>query len=273
MGIVISACRQSVPGASEEKQSACNRETYGTSKYIEDFPDYLCIPAGNVIDDYVRVSDLNRDGNPDFLAVKYNAKEDYQKDGDTTYWQFYYKRANDSIYADGHLYINLVPPLIKDIGLEYLIQHPIASKINEEFPRRLSHALSFSVLQDTLTLSYKLDDTYGKSFVFGFNKESDDWTLQKVDYFMGELPPYWWRDDNFYYPLNDALKIIESRFPVKSIALKEFNLKEAFKYRDDEISHLKEQHIDQLKHDASQSILNVTFDTCEALWLPSGWVY
>lgn len=250
----------------------CNRSVYGTSKYIKGLPSYICIPSGFIIDDFVRTSDVDKNGKIDFIAIKYNKKEDDQKDGDTTYWQFWQRPPSDSVFTLRKTLANIVPPFVEDVSGDYLLAHPMAMKIVNEYPFRLmSHALSFRVSDDTIRLSYKTEDTYGKSFVFVYN--SNNWFLENVEYFIGELPMYWWRDSEFYYPLNDKLKVIEKRAPAVRISIDEFDLRKAFKHREDEWRHLAEWHIDTIDKSKWKSIDEVEFEKCQGMDLPEDWVY
>jgi hypothetical protein len=255
------------------QDTPCNRQVYGTKKYIAKLPVYVCIPPGYIMDDYARVSDLNKDGQEDFLAIKYNRKDDDQTDGELTYWQFYYRIKPDTIYRLRDTFNNLVPPFIKDIALEYLASHPEADQLYQLYPVRVSNDLSFVLKSDTIRLSYKMDDTYGKTFVFVFSKTVKEWTLLSVEYFMGELSDYWWSDDNFYYPLRDKFKYIETVKPRVSVKLSDFDLTEAFKFRDNEIDHLLTYHLNKVKKQKNKTVLDVNFNTCDGLKLPTNWMY
>lgn len=231
----------------------------------------MCIPDGFIIDDYVRVSDLNDDGKDDFIALKYNKKEDDQLDGDSTYWRLYNRSKSDTTFLLQMTLSNIVPPFIKDLSYEYLLAHPVASDLFDSYPRRLSHSHSFQLNQDTIKLSYKFEDTYGKRFIFVYDKAN--WYLENVEYFIGELPMYWWRDDDFYYPLNDELKVIESRKPKVKVSINNFDLKAAFKYRDIEWIHLSNWHIDRIDKTKWSSIKDVKFSKCQGIDLPDDWIY
>jgi hypothetical protein len=249
----------------------CNRTVYGSSKYIKSLPPYICIPDGFIIDDYARASDFNGDGKDDFIAVKYNKKEDNQVDGDSTYWNFYMRSKADTVYSLKMTLANIVPPFIKDVSYEYLLSHPIAAKLFEDYPQRMSHNLGFQVSFDTIRISYKFQDSYGKSFVFV--NDQDNWYLQNVEYFIGELPMYWWKENDFYFPLNDKIKIIETKKPRKKITINNFNLKAAFKYREDEWSHLSDWHINRIDKTKWSTIEEVKFGTCQGIELPDDWIY
>lgn len=249
----------------------CSRAVYGGAQYIKLLPPYICIPEGFIIDDFVRISDLNGDEETDFLAVKYNKKHDDQIDGDLTYWDFYHSSDTEEHYSLKATLSNLVPPYIKNISYQYLAAHPAAAKLFETYPRRLSHQLSFLIDADTIRLSYKFDDSYGKSFVFV--SRQDNWYLENVEYFLGELPMYWCRETDFYYPLNDKLKMIESRKPMTRVAINEFDLSTAFKHREDERSHLSEWHIDTLDETQFESIMEAEFKPCNGMDLPDDWKY
>jgi hypothetical protein len=167
---------------------------------------------------------------------------------------------------------NLVPPYIKSISDEYLIKHPGAEKLFESYPRRLrGHDLSFQLMNDTIRLSFKFDDTLGKSFVFVYDE--GNWFLENVEYFIGELPMYWWREGEFYYPLNDKLKVIETRVPKVRITIDQFDLKEAFKYREEQRIHLGDWHIDRIDESKWKSVMEVTFEPCRGMNLPDDWMY
>lgn len=122
---------------------------------------------------------MGKDGKINFLAVKYNKKEDDQIDGDLTYWAFYERYKSADIFSLKTTLSNIVPPYIKDISYEYLLAHAAAEKIFKSYPLRLSHSLSFQVNTDTIRLSYKFDDSYGKSFVFTYKQ--NNWYLKNVE--------------------------------------------------------------------------------------------
>lgn len=261
----------SCKGQPKTESIPCNRTVYGSSIYIKLLPAYICIPNGFVIDDYVRTSDTNGDRQNDFIAVKYNKREDDQVDGDSTYWSFYTRTKEDTMFSLKVTLPNIVPPFIKDLSYKYLLAHPKAVELFEDYPRRMSHRLSFQVNLDTIRLLYKFDDSYGKSFVFV--SDQSNWYLRNVEYFIGELPMYWWRDNDFYYPLNDEIKIIETRKPRKGISIGDFDLKIAFRYRDEERSHLTESHIHWIDKTKWSSIKDVTFSKCQGIDLPDDWIY
>lgn len=257
-----------------QDQSSCNRATYGTKKYIEVLPHYICIPNGYVIDDYVKSSDLNNDGITDFLAVKYNKKEDDQIDGDSTYWDFYRKLSGDTTFSYSQTLSNIVPPYIKELNFEYLLNNPTAGQLYETYPRRMkSNSLSFELNSDTLRLRYKLDDTFGKSFVFLFNKLKGNWYLELIEYFIGELPRYWWENDEFYYELKDAIKIIEKKTPMDEIPIDQLDLKESYKFSEDEYLHLSDHHMNSIQSGSYKSILKYHFEECDEFILPQDWKY
>lgn len=258
-------------GQSKTDIDQCNRRVYGTLNFIKSLPSYICIPEGFIIDDFVRVSDVNGDGLSDFLAIKYNKREDDQNDGDITFWRFYTRSKGDSVYTLSMTLQNIVPPYLKDISYEYLLSHPIAEKIFQDFPRRVSHSMSFRLNNDTIRLAYKLDDSYGKSFVFV--NDNSTWYLREIEYFIGELPTYWWKDDDFYYPLNDKLKIIESRKPKQPLNIKDFDLRVAFKHHELEQDHLSKWHIDQISKTNTSSIEDIKFINCDGHYLPDDWAY
>jgi hypothetical protein len=274
VGLLLINCQGQSQDRSENEKTECNQKVYGTQKYIQNLPPYICIPKNYIIDDYVRAADLERNGHINFLAIKYNKREDDQNDGDTTYWNFYKRTNADTMYTLTMRLSNIVPPFIKKTSNEYLVEHPLAAKLFKQFPRRLkSHALSFQIESDSLRLSYKFEDSYGKTFVFVYDKLNTNWRLERIDYFIGELPTYWWRDDEYYYPLNDKLKIIESRQPKEKVFINNLDLKLAFMYREEEWTHLAEWHIDNLNKGLSDSILKAKLQPCQGLDLPSGWVY
>jgi hypothetical protein len=166
---------------------------------------------------------------------------------------------------------NIVPPFIKDISYQYLQSHPVAEKLFEDYPRRVSHELSFQVNFDTIRLSYKLQDVYGKTFVFVH--DDNDWYLENVEYFLGELPMDWWRENEFYYFLSDKVKIIETKRPTKRISIKDFDLKIACKYREEEVTHLSEWHLDRIDESKWGSIEEVQFEKCRGVEVPADWLY
>lgn len=271
---LLSRCQAQTNTLNEklETLNTCNRQVYGSTKYIEKLPSYICIPKGYIIDDYIRLASLDSNNNEFFLAIKYNKREDDQIDGDSTTWEFYIRSAPDTIFTLRQKLNNIVPPFLKDYGLEYVVAHPLADSIFNSYPLRVSHHLSFVVRNDTLHLSYKFDDSYGKTFVFIYNKLRSNWFLENVQYFIGELPIYWWRENEFYYPLNDQLMVIEERKPKKNVSIDKFDLKEAFRYRQKEWMHITE-HIDDMDKSKAKTILDVDFKKCEQIRLPESWSY
>jgi hypothetical protein len=80
-------------------------------------------------------------------------------------------------------------------------------------------------------------------------------------------------ENDFYYHLNDKIKIIETKIPKKRISIKELDLKIAFKYREDEASHLSEWHVDRIDEKKWVSIEKVQFEKCQGMELPADWLY
>ncbi|WP_320020393.1 hypothetical protein [Labilibaculum manganireducens] len=253
--------------------SICNQEVYGTKGYIKNLPRYICIPDGFVIDDYIRFSDKDKNGENDFIAIKYNKKEDDQIDGDTTFWDFYEYNIEDSIFDHKCTLTNIVPLYIQSISFAYLAKNPFAEELFNKYPRRISHSLSFIVKHDTLRLSYKMDDVYGKTFIFSYDEPEGNWFLKEIEYFIGELPSIWWQNNEFYYSLRNSLLVIEKIKPKKNISIDQFNLIEAFRYREIEIGHLSEWHIDRIDETTEKSILEVKLDNCNGILLPKDWIY
>lgn len=251
----------------------CNQEVYGTKKYIKNLPPYICIPEDFIIDDYVRYSDKDNNGTIDFIALKYNKKEDDQIDGDTTFWDFYEYNIRDSLFHHKLTLNNIVPLYIKSISFAYLAKNPYAEKLFNIYPRRISHSLSFIAEHDTIRLSYKLDDVYGKTFIFIYNKSIGNWFLQDIEYFIGELPPFWWQNNEFYYPLRNNLLVIEETKPKQNIPIDQFSLIEAFKYRELESSHLSEWHIDNIDERNGNTILQIKLSKCHGIQVPKDWIY
>ena len=268
------SCNAQVSNKVDMTADECNRQVYGTKKYIQYLPKYICIPNGFIIDDFVRISDLNKNNKSNFLSIKYNRKQDDQIDGELTYWDFYSKSDKDTIFHFDYTLKNLVPPFLKNTDLSYVTTHPTAQKIYSDYPFRMdSQELSFVVNTDTLKLSYKFDDSYGKRFVFIYDHTKNDWFLKNVEYFIGELPKYWWTGNSFYYPLIDDIKVIEQKLPKSNISIQKFNLKEAFRYKIIEWIHLAESHIDNLVKSNYKSISDVTFLKCDKMNLPADWIY
>lgn len=250
----------------------CNQEVYGTKKYIKNLPNYLCIPKDFIIDDYVRFSDKDKNGKNDFIAIKYNKKEDDQIDGDTTYWVFFDYNIIDSVYQQKFTLTNIVPLYIKSISYSYLAKNSYAEKLFNLYPRRMSHNLSFVVKNDMIRLSYKLDDVYGKTFVFIYNNIYENWFLQDIEYFIGELAPIWWRNNEFYYPLRNNVLVIEKIKPKQNISIDKFSLIEGFKYRELESDHLS-KYINNINEDVNKSILQVELSKDIEIQLPKDWIY
>jgi len=271
--LLITVYCQGQINQTKKNLSNCNQEVYGTKKYIKDLPNYICIPDGFIIDDYVRAFGEDENGVNNFIALKYNKKEEDQIDGEITYWDFYEYNIHDSIFHRKYTLTNIVPLYIKKISFAYLAKNPYAEKLFNTYPRRISHNLSFIAKRDTIKLSYKLDDVYGKTFVFTYNKIEKNWFLQDVEYFIGELPSFWWQNNEFYYPLRDSLLVIEKVKPRKNIAIDQFDLIEAFKYRELESSHLSGWHIDKIDETEANTILEIEINKCKGIFLPKDWIY
>lgn len=261
----------------EERKNAvelnCNREVYGSINYIKELPSYICIPNGYIIDDFIRFSDFDLDGLNDFLAIKYNKKEEDQVNEDSTFWDFYLFDKMGGRFNLRYTLTNIVPPFVMDISNSYLAENPIAEDIFNNYPLRLPNNLALIVSKDTLKLGYKLDDTFGKQFVFIFSDFDKDWFLNEVRYFIGDLPLYWWKENDFYYPLKDQILILEKRSPNKRVSIRDFNLIDAFKYRMFEINYLAEFYMNQIDVTKFKDITNVNFKVFNQTNFPSDWPY
>ena len=84
---------------------------------------------------------------------------------------------------------------------------------------------------------------------------------------------YWWKDGDFYYPLNDALKVVETRKPKHRVSIDIFDLGTAFKHRNIEWIHLSDWHVDRIDETKWSSIEKVEFAKCRGMDLPEEWIY
>ncbi len=76
-----------------------------------------------------------------------------------------------------------------------------------------------------------------------------------------------------HYPLRDKIKIIERRKPKLSILIEDFDLRIAFKYREEEWMHLTDWHLDRIDKTKWSSIEEVEFSRCQGIDLPEDWTY
>lgn len=269
---------KSPEGSVYDSMPSCNQKFYGTKRYLKELPSYICVPEGNAISDFVRTTDVDGDGVADFLFVQYRKWRDSWIDGDTLYWDFHVRDSNGRFQKKFSL-SNIEPPYINDTSLEYLADNDLAQRIFESYPIPLTdNSLGFNVTGDTIRLSYKFDDAKGKSFIFIYSTEKDNWYLEKIEYFFGELPIWWWRDDDFYSSLRDNLLVLKSTLPFEHVAIGEFSLIEAFKHRSKEARYLSEcytRKIDARLKSLFKKIDKVEFQKLcnDTLLLPSDWKY
>jgi len=264
-------------GSGKNQPDTCNQKYLGTKKYIKNLPSYICIPDGYVVTDYVKTADLDGDGKDDFLAVRYR-KDIKLIDGDTTYWDFYIRNKAEFIFRKRNTLNNIIPPYLKSISLSHIVSNDLAERIFELYPWELINKdLRFKLNNDTIRLSYKYEEVKGKTFVFIYSSENDNWYLENIEYFFGELPLRWWRDDDFYYTLNNQLIVLETQLPKVKISIDQFNLIEAFKYRNNEREYISNCYTsklnDQLKS-RYKTILDYKFEECKyPMELPEDWKY
>ncbi len=256
----------------------CNRSVYGRVAYLDKLPEYLCIPQGYIVDYFVLDGDINNDGMTDFIALKYNKKEDDQNDGDTTFYNFYYRNQSTERFELINTFSNLVPPYISNYSWEYLSKNDIAASIYDNYPLRMFNKnLSFEIEGNLIRLAYKYNLSFGKSFIFEYHPFDSDWVLKDVEYFMGELPETWWSNEDFYYPLMDGKKTLFSFQPRHNISLKDFSLIEAFRFSEEEDFYIYQEYHLQLTDSVkstNRSIVEFEFASPNKNFEPpSDWKY
>lgn len=260
------------------QKSDCNRATYIKSD-IKKLPDYICLPEGFALNGTVHFSDLSGDGKNDFMAYRYRLKKEF-KDGDTIYWDFYSRNSVNDKFSKNVTLNNLSPPYLSRIDLEYIVKDSSTISIYEDYPLTFYKGLSFQVNRDTIKLSYKYDDSKGKTFVFVYSDQKSDWLLLEVQFIIGEVPPYWTDESRggseYYSDLHDNIFPIFTKPPAQQISIREFDLIEAFKHEEIETANIRDCYLNQFNdlEERYQSVWEFKFEPCyRDLEWPNDWKY
>lgn len=193
----------------------CNRNTVDKSITL---PNGICLPD-NFTADLTIESDFNFDSNDDII-IRYSKYP--LIDGVMRHYSIF-ERLTDSTFDLKKQMPNLSLPYIRVLSRSYLDLNPIADSLVKLYP--VDTRLFFN--KDTLLIDHSIPDYYGKSYVFVYSKAEENWYLEKVRYWIGQLPTWLVKNANLKEELYGKVYLNEDKKPKKRISVDELNLIES----------------------------------------------
>lgn len=193
----------------------------------------ICIPADKVIGYIINDVDLNSDGKKDVIA-RYHKMP--LSDGDIITHDIY-TRIDDSNFKLYKSLENLIPPYLNSYSSDYAKESPLAQDIYNRFPRNVD--VEFK--DNQVIINHFLYDVYGKTYIFEYSKNANDWVLSKEQYWIGELP----RNYIALMGVSEKLRnrvFLEEKKQVNPIPISDFSLEDSKKKAEEEGEYLMEKY-------------------------------
>ena len=222
--IILVSTNLNIQAQSVNKGAACNRNT--VDKSLEKLiPKGICIPEGYFIFSIVNNFDFNKDKNAD-IAIRYGK---YPIEvGDLVNYSIF-EKVNDTTYLKKIELSNIFPPHIDNLYTASQDTSSVAHFLLKKYP----YDAKVVFANDTIKISHLIPDDYGKTYEFVYNKNKDNWYLEKVQYWIGNLDRQYVERMNLSEKLLGQIKL-ESRIPEKKISIKDFDLAKSKKIAEEE---------------------------------------
>ena len=161
-----------------EIHNECNRAVY-IKEYLKHLPSNICLPKGYQVMMVNNKTDLTGDAIPE-LVIK--LEKQAITDGDTSLL-YVYRKNTKGIYEIFKTLHNVYPLYFKSYSLDYTVTD---SKLNETQARYSSAEFSEVLFKDNrIIIKFHSEATMGYNFHFVFNKQKQDWFLQKIEEWKG----------------------------------------------------------------------------------------
>jgi hypothetical protein len=210
-----------------EDKTQCNQQSVDNS-IARLIPDGVCLPDGYTADLVVKDFDFNQDRKMD-LAIRF-IKYPLQ-DGNMQNYQIF-EQLNDTVYSIKKELVSLRLPYIKFLTASYRESHPLADSLARQYP--LDTQLAFN--SDSISVSHLIQNFFGKTYIFIYDNSTDNWHLQSIRYWLGELPLWLVRNADLREELLYERIYLEDKKPDKQISIDEFDLIESKRIADTEES-------------------------------------
>ncbi|MEM8940432.1 MAG: hypothetical protein AAGC64_13925 [Bacteroidota bacterium] len=209
-----------------ESDSKCNRQ--GADRSITRLiPNGVCIPEGYTATKVVNDFDFNGDGLSD-LAIRYIQFP--LEDGNMSYYSIY-KCVSDTLFLLEREFKTLGKPYVKAFSETYQRKNPIVSELIEKYP--LDVKIKF--IQDTIKLSHIIPDDYGKTYKFIYDRFQENWFLEEIIYWAGNLEKSYLERLELDKKLLGKV-MLEEKKPENKISIDEFDLLKSKRIADEEES-------------------------------------
>lgn len=214
-------------GQKADEDKVCNRDAVDKS-IARLLPKGICIPEGYTVEHVIKDFDFNGDGKYD-VAVRYVKYP--LEDGNMRYYSVY-EQISDTIFSYKKVFNNVAYPFIKSYSENYRKRYPVVDSLLMIYPT----GVKFLFSQDTIKIEHIIPDLYHKTYSFVYDKKYDNWYLQKVNYWIGELPVWLVRNGNLREELLEERIYLDKKIPDKHISIDEFDLIESKRIADIEES-------------------------------------
>ena len=206
-----------------DKNEICNRNAVDKS-IARLLQEGICIPEGHTAEKVIKDFDFNGDGKFD-VAVRYAR---YPLEDGSMRYDAIFEQVSDTIFNLKKELRSLAVPFIEVLSASYRESHPKADSLVKIYP--ITRKIIFSA--DSLFIKHKIPDDFGKTYLFIYDKIKDNWYLQNIRYWFGELPLWLVRNADLREELLYGRIYLEEKIPDKQISIDEFDLIESKRIAD-----------------------------------------
>lgn len=221
--------------AQEGNGDSCfQRTTY--PRIGKKLPSSICLPNNDyAIDDVILNLDLNQDGKNDLIINYYKYPT---TPGDTSFFEAYLQKRGEFVSIG--TYSNIDPPIL---GSNVYA----ASDSPDSLVRYLVHSypydIEISFEGEVLLISHLIPEDFGKTYVFLFNEKLLTWTLDRTEFWAGNMDRRDWERLDLSEELLGKV-ILEVKKPAVTLLLEDFDLIESRMKADGEESVYFERKYD-----------------------------
>jgi hypothetical protein len=220
LGYILNLCLFASASAqtAENDDQQCNRKTVDNG-WRKILPRGICIPKGDYYINFVEPNiDFNKDDKLD-VVVRY--LESPPQIGTIISYGIYF-RSSDTTFIEKMLLSNLVPPFIGNLQAASLSSDSIKLSMINMYPYDTEVLFN----KDTIEISHLIPDDFGKTYYFVYNVLKDNWYLENIQYWAGNL------DRAYLERLDLSEKLLgkvhlENKRPNTPLSIGEFNLIES----------------------------------------------
>lgn len=210
----------------------CNRKTVDES-IDKLLPKGVCVPEEYTVDQVTSEIDYNGDGRRD-VVIRYS--EYPLKEGTPRFYSIYQGYSDTSFVRKMDL-PNVYPPYIRNIYAAASDSGSVGYSLLQQFP----YDTKLEFINDTIKLSHRISFDYGKTYLFIYDSQKENWFLNKTIYWVGEIDRRDLEQMDLSMKLLEKI-LLETKAYDGTMPIDKFDLKDSKRKSEEEKEYLLENY-------------------------------